>query len=232
MAFTLGSIVPWGRPFDEYVAMFALTEADLARRMLGCGDGPAGFNAALTRRGGSVVSVDPIYAYPADAIASRIEDTRVKIMAQTRTNADQFVWDYFGTPDVLERVRLEAMGEFLRDYPRGVAEGRYRVAELPQLPFAAQEFELALCSHLLFLYSEALSLEFHVRSIHELVRVAHEVRIFPLLELGSRRSRHLDRVLEMLSEAGLSVSVERVRYEFQKGGNEMLRVGSGARHHA
>jgi hypothetical protein len=35
MAFTLDSVVPWGRSFEEYVAMFALTDGDLSCRILG-----------------------------------------------------------------------------------------------------------------------------------------------------------------------------------------------------
>jgi hypothetical protein len=57
MGFTLDKVVPWGRSYDEYVAMFDLTSSDLKLRVIGCGDGPAGFNAELTRRGGTVVSV-------------------------------------------------------------------------------------------------------------------------------------------------------------------------------
>ncbi|MEM6717567.1 MAG: SAM-dependent methyltransferase, partial [Cyanobacteria bacterium P01_C01_bin.147] len=48
MAITLDTIVPWGRSYAEYVAMFNLTEADLAGRILGCADGPAAFNAVMT----------------------------------------------------------------------------------------------------------------------------------------------------------------------------------------
>jgi hypothetical protein len=51
MAVQLKEIMPWGRSFEEYVAMFALSEEDLSKRILGCGDGPASFNAELTRRG-------------------------------------------------------------------------------------------------------------------------------------------------------------------------------------
>jgi len=53
MAFELTHAVPWGRSFDEYVAMFALSDDDLQRRLLGCADGPASFNCELTRRGGN-----------------------------------------------------------------------------------------------------------------------------------------------------------------------------------
>ena len=38
--FTLDKVVPWGRSFDEYRRMFALTEIDLRRTIVGCGDGP------------------------------------------------------------------------------------------------------------------------------------------------------------------------------------------------
>ncbi len=60
MAFHLDQVVPWERSFDEYVAMFALETQNFGRRILGCGDGPASFNAELSPRGGAVVSVDPL----------------------------------------------------------------------------------------------------------------------------------------------------------------------------
>src|SRR6187401_543475 len=61
--FSLFSVVPWGRSFDEYVRMFALAESDLESRILGCGDGPASFNVEATRRGATVVSCDPLYQF-------------------------------------------------------------------------------------------------------------------------------------------------------------------------
>ena len=63
MSFTLESVVPWGRSFDEYIAMFSLSDSELQGRILGCGDGPAAFNALLSRRGGRVLSVDPLTAF-------------------------------------------------------------------------------------------------------------------------------------------------------------------------
>jgi len=57
-------------------------------------------------------------------------------------------------------------------------------------------------------------------------RVATEVRIFPLLSLGGARSLHVEPVIRRLQEDGLAVTVETVPYEFQRGGNQMLRLGS------
>ena len=44
MGFSLGQIVPWGRSYDEYVAMFDLRAPELGRRLLGWAGGPAAFN--------------------------------------------------------------------------------------------------------------------------------------------------------------------------------------------
>lgn len=224
MAFTLTQAVPWGRSFDEYVAMFDLSKEDLEKRILDCSGGPASFNCLLTKRGGHVISADPVYHFSAAEIRNRISETYEEIMDQTRKNKNEFIWKHISSIEELGRVRMAAMEDFLSDYASGKKEGRYVDAELPALPFRDGEFDIALCSHFLFLYSEQFSEDFHFRSILELCRVSSEVRIFPLLELGTIKSRHLDPVIRRLDKDGIKVSVERVPYEFQKGGNEMLRI--------
>jgi hypothetical protein len=225
--FSLDSVVPWGRSYEEYRRMFALTDADLDGRILGCGDGPASFNAEATRRGTVVVSCDPIYRFDTADIEGRIAATRAEVIEQTRRNAGEFVWESIASIDALERVRMEAMGRFLEDYPQGRADGRYIDAALPSLPFPDGAFDRAVCSHLLFLYSAQLDQDWHVASLTELCRVAREVRVFPLLALGGARSPHLKPVCAACRAAGHEVTIERVPYEFQRGANEMLRVRVG-----
>ena len=125
--FTLDQVVPWGRSFDEYRRMFALSENDLRSSILGCADGPASFNAEALSAGYRVVSCDPLY----------------------RCNTDQ---------------------------------------------------------------------------IRERVRVAHEVRVFPLLALGGERSPYMDALQKRLGAEGYATRIEKVHYEFQRGGNQMMRV--------
>jgi hypothetical protein len=204
--------------------MFALSNDDLTLRILGCGDGPASFNVEATRRGVAVTSCDPIYHWDAAHIRERILATYDQIIDQTRRNSGEFVWSSIRSVDDLGHVRMAAMEAFLSDYSQGRADGRYIEAELPKLPFADRSFDLALCSHLLFLYSVQLGEEFHRESLRELCRVAQEVRVFPLLALGGQRSPYVDRSLADLRESGHEVSIERVPYEFQRGGNEMARI--------
>lgn len=224
MSFTLSEVVPWGRSFEEYVRMFNLTDDDFDQRILGCGDGPASFNSEMNRRGCRVVSVDPIYQFSTGQIERRIAETYDEIISQVRRNKYDFVWDAIESPEALGRIRMVAMGEFLADFPQGQGEGRYIAGNLPALPFEDGRFDLALCSHLLFLYSEQLSLDFHRRSIAELLRVAREVRIFPLVDLAGKPSSHVHAIVSGVEEEGHRVTIEKVPYEFQQGGNEMMRI--------
>jgi hypothetical protein len=167
------------------LAMFALSDDDLSKPILGCGDGPASFNADLTKKGGTVVSVDPLYAYGGDEIKKRIEETFDQIIQETRMNMNEFVWQNIRSIDELGKVRMEAMHDFLSDYPQGKLEGRYLAESAPILSFPDNSFSLAVVSHFLFLYSNRLDLKFHIDTITELCRVCGETRIFPLLQLGA-----------------------------------------------
>ncbi len=196
--------------------MFDLTDDDLAGRVLGCGDGPASFNAEASALGHRVVSCDPIYAFSGAEIERRVRECYGTVISQLRENAANFVWDYFRDPDHLGECRLAVMRRFVADFEKGKGEGRYVVASLPALPFADGQFSLTLVSHLLFLYSEQLDLGFHVAAIEELLRVAREVRIFPLLGLDRKWSPHVGPVTADLERGGFVVEVTAVDYEFQK----------------
>jgi hypothetical protein len=224
MGFTLDKVVPWGRSYDEYLSMFGLTGADLGFRILGCGDGPAGFNAELTRRGGIIVSADPIYTFEAKQIRSRIAETYEAVMTQLRENRSDYVWGTIASVEQLGAIRMSAMETFLADFDTGKREGRYIAGELPCLPFRNGAFDIALSSHFLFLYSGQLSAEFHLQALQEMLRVAREARVFPLLTLDGARSSHLPFVKEHLERLGFGVEVRRVPYEFQQGGNEMMVI--------
>jgi hypothetical protein len=222
--FTLAQVVPWGRNFDDYRRMFALTDEDLQSNILGCADGPASFNVEATRLGSRVTSCDPLYRYDAAAVRGRIAATFDTVVEETRRNAHEFVWDAIGSVEALAAARSAAMETFLADYDDGRKEERYVDAELPTLPFADGAFDIALCSHFLFLYTEQLTLDFHIAAIRELRRVAREVRVFPLLALGGQPSPYVRPVTEEIRRLGHHVSIEVVPYEFQRGGNQMMRI--------
>jgi hypothetical protein len=224
VAMQLDEVVPFGRSLDEYTQMFGLTPTDLSHRILGVGDGPASFNAEASQQGASVISIDPIYCFTGAEILQRFDAVVDNIIGQVKATADDYVWGYHKSPEDLRHHREQAIQTFLADYELGKTGDRYQAAELPRLPFADGAFDLALCSHLLFLYSQHLDYALHRSSVLEMLRVSQEVRIFPLLTLMLERSPHLDPLMLELREAGYQVEVAQVAYELQKGGNEMLVI--------
>jgi hypothetical protein len=224
MAMQLDQVVPFGRSFDEYVRMFSLSDRDLQKTILSVADGPASFNAEGTQQGCQIQSVDPLYAFKGEEIRSRFYAVLDDIITQIKNTPDSWVWRYHPSPDALRGHRVEVVERFYADYAAGKAAGRYTFGELPHLSYEKASYDLALSSHFLFLYAEQLDTDFHIAAIDEMLRVSQEVRIFPLLTLSQEKSPHLVPVMNHLSAAGYQCQVEKVDYELQPGGDEMLRI--------
>ena len=220
----LKEVVPLGRTFTEYKNMFNLNKADLNKKILDCGGGPSSFNYEMKMQNHEVITIDPLYQFSKEDIEKRIDETFGDVIAQAKTNKDDFVWKTIKTVEELAETRMSAMKTFLNDFEAGKKEKRYINAELPHLPFKDCEFDLALSSHFLFLYSDVLSLDFHISAIDEMLRIADEVRIFPLLDLSTDKSRHVEEIIKIFKEKEVLVSIETVDYEFQKGGNQLMKI--------
>jgi hypothetical protein len=176
----------------------------------------------MTAAGYLVTSIDPIYQFTGAEIQRRFDACVDGIIEQVRNTPNNWNWSYHKSPEDLRTNRKKAISLFLEDYDRGKIAGRYLNAELPKLDFQDKQFQLALCSHFLFLYSEHLSFEFHLDSIRELCRIAEEVRIFPLLTLAQARSPYIDEISSTLAKEGISSEIIQVPYELQKGGNQAI----------
>ena len=224
MVMKLDQVVPFGRRLDEYRHLFNLTDPDINHRIISVADGPASFNSEMTALGKTVVSVDPLYAFSAQQIESQFYAVVDNIINQIRATPEDWVWSYHRDVDALRESRAGALERFVADFAAGKASGRYITASLPTLPFADDSFDLALCSNFLFLYSAHLDRKFHLDSILEMLRIAPEVRIFPLLTLMLETSPYLHPVLTALEAAGYHATIEQVDFELQRGGNSMLRI--------
>jgi hypothetical protein len=223
--FSFSGVVSWGRSFQEYAAFFALDEALLKRgAVLDVGGGPASFTYEAHAKGIDVTAVDPVYAQSGAFIHAGCVNTRPAVIEGYRRAHHRVNWDMYGTAEGLVAWRFEALEIFLKDFEAGKTAGRYVVGSLPNLPFPDDRFALALCSHMMFLYSHVLDLDFHVAALTEVLRVAAEARVFPLLTLDGDLSPHLTPAMAALEKRGLVPEIVEVPYEFQKGGNRILRI--------
>lgn len=209
------------RPLSEYRAMFDLTDADLmAGPVLDCPGGGASFAAESRALGADVISVDPLYAAPAQELAERTLRDTDRSSKFIGDNLARYVWTFFRSRDHhLEHRRAGA-----RIFATDIVERPelYIAAELPDLPFRDRQFALALSSHLLFTYADRLDFDFHVEALTELARVADQVRAYPIVDYGAHRYAELDELRARLEMRGLATEIRRVGYEFQRDANEML----------
>jgi hypothetical protein len=216
------------RSFDEYRAMFALSDDDLALRVLDCPGGAASFTAKAGALGTDVVAVDPQYGPGRNLLGTLALREIEHKHAYVADNAARFVWDWFGSPERYTRLRAEAARAFTADI--AAHPDRYVAGALPRLPFADRTFDLVLSSHLLFSYGAQLSEDFHLSALIELVRVARrDVRLFPVvLHTSDRRYAALDRLRSALNALGVPSRLDRVDYEFQPGGDQVLILDATA----
>jgi len=225
----IGRTLISARSFDEYVAMFALSDEDLSCSILDCPGGAASFAAEARTHGASVVAVDPVYGADVDWLAEHAVDEAVRGNRHTGASVDSFVWTFFADiADHLRRRTSSALkfGLDLRDNP-----STYVAGSLPRLPFRDLAFDLVLSSHLLFMYADRLDADFHAAAACEMARVARrEVRIFPLISDDGRDAASLVAAVRAAAEAGGCTTMIRPSpYEFQKGGDEMLIIAREAR---
>lgn len=223
MAFTLSSVVPWGRTFQEYQKMFLLDQTALSKKIADFGGGPSSFNCEASAQGCSVTSFDPVYQFTSGQLRKRIQETRAVVMGQMAENQDHYVWTDISSLEELEARRMSAMNLFLEDFEGGKAQRRYICHMLPnQLPLPDGTFDLGLSSHFLLMYT-MLGYEFHIQSISEMLRVCKEVRIFPLLNLDGQDSQLISQVIDHFRK-DYTVEIKPASYEFQKGGNQLLII--------
>jgi hypothetical protein len=222
MARGLGDIIVSSRPYDEYRAMFGLTDAEiLAGPVLDCPGGAGAFAAGVRARGGRAVSADPAYALPPGELVAEVEAGFARGLRYLDENRDSYVWTFFSSVEDLEARRMAALREFAEDF-RGEDE-RYRAAALPDLPIADGAFRLVLSGYLLFAYPDHLDDPAQEAGLRELLRVAREeVRVYPLIDTAYVRHPAIDALRRRLGADGVESEVRTVDYAFQSGASEVL----------
>lgn len=211
------------RSFEEYVAFFDLDPERLPRTIIDVSAGASGFTAEANRRAAQAVAADPAYALGDAELRAVVRDSVAQGACMIEENRVRFTYDWYGGADRRTHLRAAALSDFLTD--RAVHPERYVTAELPTLPFPDASFDLALCSHLLFTWSQVFDAAWHQAALAELLRVSAEVRVFPLALRGSGAEiPFLSEVLDQVRRTGANVEVRETSYEFQTGVRDVLIV--------
>ena len=136
-----------------------------------------------------------------------------------------FNFDFYGDIGQHKEHRLSALDGFEKSYTKE----QYFNFTLPTLGLEDNSFDLILSSHLLFVYDDRFSYEFHLNAIKEMLRVARKVQLFPLinfqnehLEKEKNFSPYVYKILEDLSD--FDIEIQKVDFEFQPRGNYQMII--------
>jgi SAM-dependent methyltransferase len=208
------------RSAAEYNAMFDLGDLTTTS-VLDCCAGASSFAAETSTR---VVAVDPAYANTLDDLAARVRDGLGDGDRIIERNAEHFDWSWYQSRSHRTELRTSAARLFLDDIQ--AHPERYVAGALPHLPFADGSFDLVLCSHLLFTWSDVFDVDWHRQALAELVRVARrEVRVFPLVVQGiGSPVPFVGQLRAELDASGHDSRTSTVPYRFQRGADQMLVV--------
>ena len=226
MSLELENIAITGRTFEEYSSFFDLKLEDLkGKKILDCPSGASSFVSVANKNGSVVTGVDLIYEFDKNSIETQGYKTIEKIYQDTSW-MDVYKMDFYKSKENHRNHRENALKAFVNNFNKK----DYVFAKLPNLPFENNYFDLALSSHLLFVYDNMLDYEFHKNSILEMLRVSKEVRIFPLVDFKNSRvleeknfSPFVYQIIEELSK-DFKCEIVKVDFEFQPNANYYLKI--------
>jgi SAM-dependent methyltransferase len=221
----LDDILITGRTYEEYKAFFNLDEKELiGKKVLDCPSGASSFIKTANEKGIKAKGADIIYQFDKDGIKTQGIKTIDQIYADTSW-MDGFCFDFYGSIQNHKLYRQKALEGFYKDY-NGFD---YSYMELPKLRYQNDSFDLVLSSHLLFTYDDRFDYEFHKSSILEMLRIAKEVRLFPLVDFKNSNLGQEDnfspfvyKIIKELKE--YKTQIVKVDFEFQPRAEYMLKI--------
>ena len=224
MALQLRDYLITGRTFEEYMAFFDLDFKTLrGKKVLDCPSGVSSFVANARALDIDAHGCDIIYNYDTASIIKRAEDS-IELIYQDVAWMANHNFDFYGSITKHRAHRENALEGFCKHFN----DTHYTFQTLPKLSYGDKEFDLLLSSHLLFVYDERLNLEFHLQSIHEMLRVTKEIRIFPLIDFKNSRQHHNDNFSPFVNTVlkTFNAKIVPVAFEFQPRGNAMMVIKS------
>ena len=222
----LKKFVLWGHRLNDYKEMFNLSDEFLANnQIVEYGSGITSFNAEMAKLGRRVVSIDPMYALTLDDIKSHVSEVFELTLSKIKNNKEKYNWKNHDELAALIEMRRKGINLFYADFEKGREEGRYLTGIDPSVLTAENScFDLALITHHLFVNFVDHGVDEHVALILEMIKIAGEVNIFPLLDKFGQISKLLGPVMLSLQQRELGLEVCQVGSQLQKSGNAMLRV--------
>lgn len=216
----------WIFNLTDYRQMFDLQENDFAKPILDYPGRISSFNAQMHAQGVRVVSGDSLYGLSFEQMQQKSVELFEANEDSLRSHLNWLKENDEKSIEMILKNWRDSEKQFLDDYRAGQSEGRYQNVSLPKLPFKDHEFDLAICTNLIFHTMAMINGNSTEDLVAELCRVAVEARIFPLLNEKGEMPEKLGMLMLNLQQQNYALEVREVPYKQHKGANAMLRVWS------
>ncbi|GAE32188.1 class I SAM-dependent methyltransferase [Halalkalibacter hemicellulosilyticus] len=212
------------RSYTEYEQMFQVSQT-VKGKVLDVAAGASSFTAEALKRGLDAYAVDPQYEKSVNVLQEEGSNELLQAREKLLHAYELFNWETYGSLDKLMKLRERSLTMFLNSYVE--FRERYINGQLTLLPFADNQFSLIVCSHFLFLYGKQFTVDFHERSLHELIRICEiggEIRLYPLVGFDGNVYPHMDELEQRLFELPVTIKRVKVDFQFVKGATHMLVI--------
>jgi hypothetical protein len=197
----LDCVVLLGRTFEEYRRYFLLEPDDLVGKKI------------LDVAGG-------VSSFCAEGARHQRDFVRSDLFVVTRKNPGTFrAGPGIGLPVHWAGADI-SLGFLQKPHPE-----HYVAGELPGLPFADGEFDLALASYLLFAYQDRFDYEFHRDSVLEIMRVTRgKACIYPTVTFEAQPSEYIAMLRADPALRRFTFTEIKTDFEFIVNSNSFLKV--------
>ena len=218
----MNAVAITARGIEYYRNVFNLTRREVETlNILDCAAGASTSVSEIHRAGGTATAVDASYVDGSDHVQDRVRRNLANAEGWLSKHAEAIDWNILGSIEQYRHQMRANLDTFLTDWASH--PHRYVAGALPELPFAGGTFDLALCSNFLFAYPDS-GIQFHEAAVFELLRVAREVRIHPLVSGDGGEVEFVDCIVETTRNAGYQVSRIEVHNSWLISADESLQI--------
>lgn len=206
----------WLYTLSDYRRAFKLTDSDLNMSLLELPASLSSFNMQATQVGSKVVTASPLFTCDKQAVKNQLDEWLETAFVNLQVMVDSSLI----TPDESRaywRLWQRIAKLYLIDYSIACDNRRYQFSGNTALPFPNQHFQLALCVN----DNERIGTSFCER-VWEALRVANEVRIFPIPLIDD--GLFLAGFLSLLHEQKIAIAFEQVPSFFGLGESTLCRL--------
>ena len=202
----------------DFQAIFDLSTEDLNKKILVYGAGASPPMPATS----SWTWVDPFYQLSLVEMNQQIDAKYQTLQRVFQQQPAEYSWSYFKSAGAALAAFKNQTAQFLTQFKQHPKQ--YFSYALPKLPFLDRSFDLILSLDAFFIPQHDLPT--CLNSLSEFKRIAHEIRIFPLVDKTHPLFPVLGQLILNLQQQGFGIEIKQSPFTLRLPADALLKIWS------